>query len=262
MTNKRRVWLCGAAAAWIALLGCGGGSPAPAPEKSAPKPQPAAPAPSAGASGAATISGSVRFAGEAPALQAIKMDADPGCAKKHSTPPPSEALVLGAGGALANVFVHIKGGMPAARYPAPAEPVVLNQEGCRYVPHVLGILVGQPLKILNSDGLLHNIHALPAVNEGFNQAMPGSVTETIKSFTKAEPMFKIKCDVHPWMGAFVTVLEHPFFAVTGADGGFRISNLPPGTYEIEAWHEKLGTETASASVAGSDSKSVDFTFSR
>lgn len=266
----KRLWLGGSVvAALVAVLGCGGGSDSPAPEAPAPKPKPAAPAPatpqpSAGAQagGAATISGTVRFEGEAPALQAIKMDADPGCAKKHSAPPPGEALVLGANGALANVFVQVRSGLPQGHYAVPTEPAVLNQEGCRYVPHVLGLMAGQPLKILNSDGLLHNIHALPAVNEGFNQAMPGSVTESIKTFAKPEAMFKIKCDVHPWMGAYVTVLDHPFFDVTGPDGAFSIANLPPGTYEIEAWHEKLGPKTASASVTGSDSQSIDFTFSR
>ena len=122
-------------------------------------------------------------------------------------------------------------------------------------------MAGQPLKILNSDGLLHNIHALPKVNRSFNQAMPASVTEIEKSFSKPEAMFKIKCDVHPWMGAWVAVMTHPFFDVTAADGKFDIGNLPPGTYEIEAWHEKLKTRTASVTISGDESQTVDFSFS-
>jgi plastocyanin len=217
------------------------------------------------ASGAAAlaggISGTVKYEGAVPNLKPVAMDADPGCAKKHSTAAKSEVLVLGTGNALVNTFVRVSAGVPAKAYPAPTQPVVLDQEGCRYHPHVMGIMVGQPLKILNSDGLLHNIHALPTVNQPFNQAMPASVTESVKTFTKEEPMFKIKCDVHPWMGAYVSVLSHPFFAVTGNDGNFKITNLPAGSYTIEAWHEKLGTKTAKVTIAGDETQTANFTFS-
>jgi hypothetical protein len=123
-------------------------------------------------------------------------------------------------------------------------------------------MVNQPFKVLNSDGILHNVHALPKVNAQFNMAMPASRTEAVEEFAKVEGMFVIKCDVHPWMKAYVEVLSHPFFDVTGPDGTFRIAALPAGTYEIEAWHEKLGTRTASVTVADGATGSADFTFSK
>jgi plastocyanin len=208
---------------------------------------------------AGAISGTVTFEGDVPSLPPIKMDADPGCAKKHGKPAAAEMLVLGADKKMANVFVRVISGLAKKDYPAPKEPVVLDQDGCQYKPHVLGVMVGQPVKILNSDGLLHNIHALPEVNKGFNQAMPASVKEAEHVFTQEEFMFKIKCDVHPWMGAYVAVLSHPYFDVTSTDGKFSIANLPPGTYKIEAWHEKLGTKTADVTISGDETKSVDFT---
>jgi hypothetical protein len=138
--------------------------------------------------------------------------------------------------------------------------VVLDQKGCMYEPHVMGIMVGQPYRILNSDGILHNIHTLPNVNRSFNQGMPATLTETTTTFPMAEPVFQIKCDVHPWMSAYIAVFTHPFFSVTGTDGKFTISGLDPGTYEITAWHERLGTQTASVTVGASDTQTQDFTF--
>lgn len=210
---------------------------------------------------AGSVTGTIKYEGAVPKLRPLKMDADPGCAKKHTSPVKSELLVLGEGNTMANIFVQVTGGLPAKDYPTPSEPVVIDQEGCRYIPHVLGVMVGQPLKILNSDGLLHNIHALPKVNQGFNQAMPASVKEMTKTFSKKEPMFKIKCDVHPWMGAWIAVMDHPYFAVTGKDGKFEIDGLPAGTYEVEAWHEKLGKKSATVTISGDEAQTADFTFS-
>jgi hypothetical protein len=214
-----------------------------------------------GAAVAGGVSGTVKYEGAVPSLRPVQMDADPGCAKKHTTPMASEVLVLGAGNTMANVFVHVKGGLPAKAHPTPGQPAVIDQDGCHYVPHVLGVMVNQPVKIKNSDGLLHNVHALPEVNKTFNMAMPASRTEAEAKFDKEEFMFKIKCDVHPWMGAYVSVMSHPYFAVTGKDGKFSIAGLPPGTYEIEAWHEKLKTMTATVTIAGDETGTADFTFS-
>jgi plastocyanin len=216
----------------------------------------------AGAALAGSVKGTIKYEGAVPTLRPIKMDADPGCAKKHAGGEvASDLLTLGEGNTMAYVLVRVSEGVPAKEYPAPTQPVVLDQKGCRYDPHVMGLMVGQPLKILNSDGLLHNVHALPSVNQPFNQAMPASVTESVKTFAKPEAPFKIKCDVHPWMGAWVTVLDHPFFDVTAADGKFEIASLPPGTYTVEAWHEKLGTQTAKVTIKGDEALTADFKFS-
>lgn len=209
----------------------------------------------------ATITGVVTYDGKVPNLKPIDMAADAACAKKHSTPQPSDVLVLGAGNTMANIMVSVVKGLPAGKtYPASKDPVVMDQNGCHYSPHVFGIMVGQPLKVLNSDGVLHNVHALPKVNKQFNMAMPATVKESTQSFGQAEGMFMIKCDVHPWMSAFAGVFAHPFFSVTKNDGKFTISGLDPGTYEIEAWHEKLGVQKATVTVAANESKTVSFKF--
>ena len=189
------------------------------------------------------------------------MAADPACAKKHTAPVPSEALVLGSGGTMANIIVWVSKGVPAGKtYPAPTTPVTLDQVGCTYKPHAQGIMVGQTYKILNSDGILHNVHSLPKVNAQFNKPMPPTLKETTTTFTKPEPIFEIKCDVHPWMRAYIGVFTHPFYSVTGTDGKFTISGLDAGTYEISAWHERLGTQTATVTVAATGSKTQDFKF--
>ena len=210
---------------------------------------------------ASSVTGTVTFAGTAPALKPLSMDADPACAKKHSAPVPSERLVLGPANAMANVIVYVSKGLPAGKtWPAPGTPVVLDQKGCQYVPHAQGIMVGQAYRILNSDGILHNVHSLPKVNPQFNKPMPPTMKETTTTFTKPEPIFQIKCDVHPWMTAYIGVFTHPFFSATGKDGKFTISGLDAGTYEITAWHEKLGTQTASLTVAANDAKTQNFKF--
>ena len=213
------------------------------------------------AGGASGITGTVTFDGKVPTMKPLAMDADPACAKKHSKPVLSEALVLGGGNTMGNVLVYVSKGVPAGKtYPAPKTPVTLDQNGCVYMPHVQGIMVGQPYRILNSDGVLHNVHSLPKVNPQFNKPMPPSMKETTTTFTKPEPIFQIKCDVHPWMSAFIGVFTHPFFAATKTDGKFTISGLDPGTYELTAWHERLGTQTASITVAANENKSQNFKF--
>ena len=210
---------------------------------------------------AGTISGVVKYDGKVPTLRPVRMDADPACAAKHTTPAKSEMLVLGEGNTLGNVFVQVSSGLPSKSWPVPSEPVVMDQNGCRYKPHVMGIMAGQEFKILNSDGLLHNVHALPKVNRTFNMAMPANRTEASEKFGKVEEIFKIKCDVHPWMNAYIAVLDHPFFDTTGSDGAFEIKDLPAGTYEITAWHEKLGAKTATVTVSADGTGTADFTLS-
>ena len=208
-----------------------------------------------------SITGTVTFVGTVPKLGSIPMDADPVCAKKHSTPVQSEKLVLGPGNTMGNILVYVSKGLPAGKtYPAPSTPVTLDQNGCMYVPHVQGIMVGQTYHILNSDGVLHNIHSLPKVNSQFNKPMPPTMKETSTKFDKPEDVFQIKCDVHPWMQAWMGVFTHPFFATTKADGKFTISGLDPGTYTITAWHEVLGTQTTTVTVGANETKTANFKF--
>ncbi|HYU34467.1 MAG TPA: carboxypeptidase regulatory-like domain-containing protein [Thermoanaerobaculia bacterium] len=208
---------------------------------------------------AGDVTGTITYTGKVPNLKPIAMNADPVCASKHSTPAPSEVLVLGPANAMANVMVRVKGPV-AGSFPVPAQPAVIDQRGCQYHPHVLGLRVGQTLQLRNSDGLLHNVHALPKVNTPFNMAMPANRTTADTKFPKEEGMFLVKCDVHPWMNAYVGVFTNPFFSVSAKDGKYKISGLPPGTYEIEAWHEKLGVQTAKVTVAANKPGTANFSF--
>jgi len=211
---------------------------------------------------AASIEGTVTYEGKVPKFREIKMEADPICLSKHTEKVFPETLVLGENNAMANVFVRIKEGIFDKKFTAPVEPVVITQEGCMYTPHVIALMVGQPLKILNPDGTLHNVHALSKINSEFNLAMPKFRRETEKTFDKAEFMFPIKCDVHPWMSAWISVMDHPFFDVTKNDGKFYIDSVPEGRFVIEAWHEKLGTQTGAVIVSGRGKFEIDFVFSR
>lgn len=214
------------------------------------------------AAAAATIEGTVTYEGKVPNLRQLDLSADPDCAKKHESAPVSEALVLGEGNTMGNIFVHIKSGLPQKDYPVPSEAVKIHQHGCIYEPHVVGVRAGQTVTFVNDDGILHNVHALPEKNREFNLGMPATLKEADKTFSKPEMWFPVKCDVHPWMGAFVAVMEHPYFDVTETDGKYKIENLPAGTYEIEVWHEKLKTKTEKVTVADGETKTVNFTFTR
>jgi len=212
---------------------------------------------------AGSVTGTVTYDDQVPPpgagpFKAIKMDADPTCAAKHQEPVPSGQLVLGSGNTLANVFVQVKN-PPQKTYTAPSQPAIIDQNGCMYQPRVIGVMVDQPLMFRNDDGILHNVHGLPTVNREFNIGMPPTVKEQNHVFNKPEPLFHVKCDVHPWMSAYVAVMTHPYFAVTGTDGKFTIKDLPPGTYELEAWQEKLGTRTASVTV-GDGAATTSFSF--
>ena len=209
-----------------------------------------------------SITGTITYTGPARTLPPLAMSADPLCAKKHAKPAPSELLVLGSGNTMGNLLVFVSKGLPSGKtWPVPQTPVTLDQNGCMYKPHVMGIMAGQTYRILNSDALAHNVHTLPKVNPTFNRSMPGTMKEATTKFDKPEPIFQIKCDIHPWMIAYIGVFTHPFFSVTGTDGKFTISGLDPGTYEITAWHERLGTQTASITVGANDKKTQDFKFS-
>jgi hypothetical protein len=208
---------------------------------------------------AATISGTVKFAGTAPAMPAIQMNADPYCQSQHAgTPAKDEEVVVGAGGELANVIVYVKNA-PAGN--TTSTPAVIDQHGCQYHPHVQAVEVNQPIQIKNSDATLHNIHAMPVVNSAFNEGQPVQGMVSTKHFDKAEiTPFKIKCDVHGWMKSFMVVLPHPYHSVSGMDGKYSIGNLPPGSYTLVFWHEKYGTQEQNITVAPKEAKTVDATF--
>ena len=211
-----------------------------------------------------TITGTVKYEGKVPPMKALKMASDPICDGKHQNAPArSEWLIVGKSGELKNAFVWIKKGA-AGNKAAPKEHAVLDQNGCIYSPHVLGVQVGQVVDILNTDGTLHNVHAMPKLNSEFNIAMPKFKKKKEVTFTKQEMMFPIKCDVHPWMKCYVAVVNHPFFDVTGEDGNFKISGLPAGKYTLEVWHEKLGTKSVSVTVADVDgaTETVNFTLTK
>ena len=208
-----------------------------------------------------TVSGTVRYEGKIPRLKSQDMRSDPGCLAKHDKPPASELLVLGEGNTVGNVFARVKSGLPDAEYPVPESAAVLDQTGCRFLPHVSAVMLGQSFKILNSDSLMHNVHSLSTVNMPFNFAMPASLKEISVEFTSEEWMIPVKCDIHPWMKGYVAVLTHPFHDTTKPDGKFVISDLPEGTYEIEVWHETLGSRTAEVSLGAGETKTVDFTLS-
>ncbi|MCC6142427.1 MAG: TonB-dependent receptor [Candidatus Hydrogenedentes bacterium] len=213
---------------------------------------------------AGTVKGTVTFEGEAPPMRPLDVSGDPHCkAMRGEDPPVNEALALGPGQRMANVIVWISKGVPQKDYPAPETPQVLTQRGCQYVPHVLVVQKGQTLEVKNPDGILHNVNGMAKANPPFNLAMPATLEETIVKLdtTEAEP-FEIRCDVHPWMRAWCAVLDHPYFQVTGQDGTYEIKDLPPGDYELSAWHEKLGVQTVQVQVPEAPAAEQSFTFTR
>lgn len=216
---------------------------------------------SIGAITAGEIKGRVKFIGKGPKAKRIRMDADPVCAASHKEAARAESFIVDANGNLANVIVYLKGVKYDGK--APSNEVIIDQKGCVYSPHVLGVQAGQPVKILNSDATMHNIHGLPKVNKEFNFGMPKSLKEKSIVFDKSEDVFVIKCDVHPWMKSYTQVFDHPYFAVTGTDGSFSIKNVPDGTYKAIAWQEKFNKRTLSQDVTVKGGKAtLNFTFER
>jgi plastocyanin len=248
-------------AAPLAFVACGGGekqeTPAAAPA-STPAAAPAAGAGGGVAKGTASIGGKISFAGTAPAPEKIKVSADPYCQKEHKDGLERKVVDVKDGG-LKDVFVYVKSGITGT-YPPPTEAVELDQQGCMYKPHIVALQVGQPLKIKNNDETLHNIHPRPAVNQEFNVGQARKGMEVTKTFDKKEVMIPVGCDVHPWMRSFISVLDHPFFAVTDEDGKYEIKGLPAGEYEVEAVHEKLKSQTGKLTVKDGEKATLDLSY--
>lgn len=252
MTHKREA-LVALGSLWL-LSACSKGTETAAP----PAAHPSTPAAQA-VMGSATIAGKISFEGTPPAPDTVKLAADPKCTELH--PKGLErAPVQVTDGGLGEVVVYVKSGVRGS-YPAPAEPAVLDQVGCDYVPHMVTLMVGQTLKVRNSDDTLHNIHPHPQANPEFNFGQPRRGMESTRVFEQPETMIAVGCDVHPWMRAYINVFAHPFFAVTKPDGTFEIKGLPAGEYEVEALHAKAKPVSGKVSVEDGKTAQLDLTTS-
>ena len=212
---------------------------------------------------AGAISGQVTLRGRPPAREAIRIDEDPACVQLNPKGMRTETVVTGAGGALANAFVYVKRGLEGKQFaPPPATAtVVIDQHYCRFAPRMLGIRAGQTLRVTNSDPLTHNIHPMPKMNRDWNQSQPEGAPALERRFVRPELMVRVKCNVHSWMRAYVNVMEHPYFAITGPDGAFELRHVPPGDYTLEALHEKLAPQEINVHVDAAGRSTAAFNLS-
>jgi plastocyanin len=240
--------------ALLLTLGCS--KPQPASEQPAAAPKPATVSIDAATAGA--VKGVVSYAGMPQKMKSLDMTADLGC---PTGPQPSEVVALKEG-KLANVFIYVKEGLPQGTFDVPTEPVALDQKGCRYIPRVLGIMVGQPLKITNTDTADHNIHDMPSNNPPFNESQMPTDKPVTKTFRNPEMMIPVQCNQHPWMRAYINVMANPYFAVSAADGSYEIKDLPPGEYTLAAVHEKFGEQTMKIKVGAKETVKTPFIFSQ
>jgi plastocyanin len=250
------VTLCCAAAL---LAGCSGND-----KTEPPKAAPSAPAPvyfKVDPETASTVTGQILYKGKRPApSKAIDMSEEPACVEAHKGKAYDESLVVNRKGDLANAFIYIKSGLEGKTFAVPADPVTIDQNGCWFHPRVLGIQVGQTLKIVNSDPVTHNIHPMAQVNREWNHSQGADDPPMARRFLKPEIMIPVKCNIHSWMHAFIGVLDHPYFAVSQEDGTFEIKNLPPGAYTIAVWTQTLGTQERQLTVAPHSKADASFTF--
>lgn len=212
-----------------------------------------------------SVAGTISFTGASPAKKGISMDADPVCASSNADPHAEDIVVNGD--KIANVLVYIKEGTTGGKnisgyqFAPPAQAATLDQKGCHYVPHVLALQVNQTLNVTNSDPTAHNVNVDAKQNEKFNQGQSPGAAPITKQFKRAETVIPVKCNQHPWMRAYVGVLQHPFFAVSDDAGKFEIKGVPPGTYTLVAWHEKYQQGiTQSVTVGAGAPAAADFSF--
>ncbi|HEY6293973.1 MAG TPA: carboxypeptidase regulatory-like domain-containing protein [Terriglobia bacterium] len=207
------------------------------------------------------INGKIYLKGAKPKLARIMMDQDPVCASVHPQPVYAEDGEVNSDGAVPNAFLYIKSGLQQSNFPTPSQPVILDQRGCVYVPHVLGAMVGQVLKVVSSDPTTHNVHFMPKENREYNASQIPGAAPLVMRFTRPEIMIPVKCNQHPWMKAYIGVVSNPFYAVTGDDGAFTIKGLPPGDYTVAAWTATFGTQEQKVTVRAGQPATADFTFS-
>lgn len=241
--------LLAAVAAWVSA-GCS--------DSSGPPPQPANVTPVDPAT-AATISVHVSFTGQPPEPRELNLSAVPACAALHRGPVYDQAVRV-ENGRLADAVVYIKEGLGDRAFPFPTEPVVIDQRGCLYTPNVVALMLGQPLKFLNSDPEAHNVHGRPATGRGWNFLMSRQNTERTVYATKPEVGIPVRCDVHPWMLAHVSVFTHPYFGVTGGDGKVILEQVPPGRYVVAVWHRELGTKEKAVAVEAKGEATVELSY--
>lgn len=205
------------------------------------------------------VTGVVKFQGAVLPPTKIDMSSDPNCLKAHPSPGTTEDVIVGANGVLENAVVYISGGLEGRTFTPPAEPVVLEQKGCTYKPHVIALQANQKLNVVNADATTHNIHPLPANNREWNMTQPPGVPME-QSFAREEIAIPVKCNIHPWMRGYIAVFKHPYFAVTGKDGTFELKDLPAGNYTITVWHGKLGTQSQQVTITAGQPSKLDFVF--
>ena len=209
---------------------------------------------------AGSVSGSVLAPGAAPIRTRIDMSEDPACASAHVGPAYDTQLTLGAQGAVTNAFVYIAHGLEGKLFAPSTEVATIDQRGCSFQPRVLGLQVGQSLRILNSDPVTHNIHPMATINRDWNHSQGPGDQPITRRFSKPEVMIPVKCNIHSWMRAYVGVLDHPYFAVTDRNGHFVLPNLPPGTYTVGLWHERLGRQERQVTVAPRQTVTANFSY--
>jgi hypothetical protein len=256
---KKFLISCGAASLLL-FAGCGKSPDTSEAPKSEPTKTAAGTPTATDEANAGSLTGKVSFTGDKPVMKNISMDATPACARAHTTAQKSQEVVVNGNGTLKNVFVWVKAGLPDKQWAAPTGAVKLEQKGCMYEPHVLGVMTNQEIEIVNGDPTNHNIHPQPKDNREWNESQPPGGENKKKTFARQEVMISVKCNVHPWMRAYIGVVSHPFFAVTGEDGTYTIKGLPPGTYTLEAWHERYPVQDVQITVAPKETKTADFDF--
>jgi hypothetical protein len=254
----RGVWFCSVVYIAVLAMGCSRQKPAGAVATSEAQPQ--VPEFHVDPTTAGSIHGTVRYVGPKPPAKLIDMSEDPSCVQAHHGKAYDEALVVGAKSGLGNAFVYVEKGLEGKRFAVPSTPVIFDQRGCWFRPRLIGIQTKQIFEIVNSDPVTHNIHPMATVNREWNHSQGAGDAPVERQFVKPEIMIPVKCNIHSWMHAYIGVLEHPYFAVSKEDGSFEIGNLPPGSYVLKVWHERLGTQELPVTVTPRGTSDAAFVF--